>query len=107
MIVMRVVVVVLIVSLVIAKANFPCEPGFCKKLKRPIDGRMSNRGVFAVHQKIQVLTRKMLFGPQEDLQDKVALTGPAQTGFLDVLQKYLLFLSKLFLFFSHKPAFSI
>ena len=61
MIVMSMVVVVLIIRLVIAEPNFPCEPGFGKKLKRPIDRRMANGGVFSMHQKIQVFTCKMLF----------------------------------------------
>src|SRR5688572_13965018 len=44
----------------------------------------------------------MLLGPQKDLQDKVALSRSAQPGFLDMLQKYLLFLDKLFHWLSHK-----
>ena len=40
----------------------------------------------------------MVFGPKEDLEDKIPLAGSAESGLLDVLQKDLFFLSKFFLF---------
>ena len=89
-VVMRMIVVMLVISLVVTESDLTGQARFGQKLKCPINGRVTDRGVLAMNQKIEILTRKMLFGLEKDLQDQVPLARSAQPGFLDVLQKYFL-----------------
>ena len=106
-IVVLVIVVMFVVCLVVTKTNFPRQPGFRQKFKSSVNGRVTHRLVFLLDKPVEVFASQMCFGSKKDLEDEVALAGAPKAGFLDVVEKDLLFLGELLFFLSHTSRGSI
>lgn len=91
MVVMFVVVMMLVVSLVVAKPDLSGQPSLGQELKRPIDRGQTDCGVFPVHESVQILAREVFLSAQEYLENKVALAGAPEPGSLYMFLKYLSF----------------
>ena len=94
MIVMLVLVVMFVVGNAVTETNFARESGFGQQLQRSVDRGLPDAGVFPFDEPVEILTGKMLFRPQEDIKNQVALSGALEPFLLDMFKKD-------FLFFSH------
>lgn len=98
MIVMFVIVVVLVVSLVVAKSYLACQAGLGEQLKRPVDRRQPDGRIFLVDQTVESFARQMVLCAEEDFKYQIALFRTAQTCRLYVFEEDL-FLRFEFVFF--------
>src|SRR5215204_3913873 len=101
MIVMLVIVMMLVIGLVIAESHFAREPSLGEKLERPVYGRVADGRILFLHQPVKIVARQMIFRAKKDLHYQIALPGSPEAGFLDMLQKDLLFLRELLFLFNH------
>ena len=79
MIVMIVIVMMLIVGFVVAKANLAGESCFGQKLERPIDGRVPDGRIFLDDEAVKVFAGQVVFGAEKYLEDQVALPCATQS----------------------------
>ena len=94
-VVMLVLVVMLVVCSPVAEAHFACESGFSQELERAIDCGLADGRVFGLNEPVEVFAGEMLFGPQKDVKNQVALRRALESSLLQVLDEY-------FLLFGHK-----
>ena len=102
MVVVLMIKMVLVISFVIAEADFAGKPRFCQEFESSINRRMSDRWIFFMNQPIQIFAREMVFRSQKRLKNEIALIGTPQSKLSDVFQKNLFFLNKLVFRFCHR-----
>src|SRR5687768_9700474 len=100
-IVMLVVVVMFVIGLAVAKPHLTSKTRLGKQFEGTIDRGVTDGRVLFLYEPIEVFTGEVVFGTEKDLENKVALGGPAQAGLLNMLEKELLFLNKFLFLLSH------
>jgi hypothetical protein len=93
-IVVLVLVVVLVVSDAVAKADLARESGLSQQFERAINRGLPDAWIFLLYEPVEVLAGKMLLGAQKHIQNQVSLRSAFEPLLLDVLEKN-------FLLFSH------
>jgi hypothetical protein len=86
MIVMLMLVIVFVVRAAVTKADFAGQSGLAQQFESAIDGRLSNSGIFFLDQSIEILTRKVIFSAQEDVENELSLRRSLQTFGLNVFK---------------------
>ena len=76
-VVMLVVIVMLVIGFVVTEPDLSGEAGFSQQLESSVDRSEANGGIDLVNEAVEVLTGKVLFCAQKDLQYEITLPGTA------------------------------
>lgn len=101
MIVVRVVVMVFVIGLVVAKSDLAGESRLRQQPQRPIDRRMADRCILFLNEPVKVLDRQVFLSSKERLHYQLTLIGTPQAGRLNMFKEYRPFVRKFVLSLRH------